>query len=75
MVDEVVVGVTDLVPVVFTEEWSREDEDVEDDAETVEDAERGDQAGEGGLQVKICFGYYQERHSIAWNIQQTVFMD
>ena len=38
MVDEVVVGVTDLVPVVFTEEWSREDENVEDDAETVEDA-------------------------------------
>ena len=68
----VVDGVSYLVSVVFTKEWSGEDENVEDDAETVEGAERGNEAGEGGLQVKICFGDHQQRHSVACSISETV---
>ena len=41
-----------LVPVGFIEDWSAEDDDIEDDAETVEDGESGDEPEEAGLEVQ-----------------------
>ena len=40
--------------VVFTENGTRKEEDVEDNAESVEDTETGDEAKEGDLEVEVC---------------------
>ena len=45
----------DLVPVGLTEEGEGEDGQVEDEAEAVEYAQVGDEAGEAALETKICF--------------------
>ena len=54
-----------LVPVCFIQDWSGEDDDIEDDAETVEDRECGDESEEAGLEVEGGRGDDTERHQVS----------
>ena len=53
------------MPIVFADDGSGEDEAVEDDAETVENAERGNQADKGTFEVQFCFENHYQGHNIA----------
>ena len=55
-----------LVPVGFVEDGPGEDDDVEGDAEAVEDGEGGDQAQERGLEVEGRRGDHPQGHDVAW---------
>ena len=54
-----------LVPVCFIKDWSGEDDDIEDDAETVEDREGGDKSEEAGLEVEGGRGDDTEGHQVS----------
>ena len=59
--------------VVFADEGPGEDENVENDAKTVENAESGDQADEGALEVQLCVANHQKGHDVAWKYQHSQF--
>ena len=56
----------DLVPVGVVEEGPGEDEDVEEDADDIRDAEKGDEVCKKLLELEFCGYYHTDRHNIAW---------
>ena len=60
-----------LVPVGFIEYRPCEDDDVEGDAEAVEDGEGGDEAQEGGLEVQGSSEDHPQGHQVAWGEHDT----
>ena len=54
-----------LVFIEVTEEWEREDDDVADHADGVEDAEETDKLKEGGFQVELVAADHLKRNQVA----------
>ena len=59
------ISLTYLVPVIFTNEWSRKYEEVKNDAKAVKNAKGGDKTDEGTLQIQLTFENHQKGHNVA----------
>ena len=58
------------MPVGFTKQRTREDDDVEEDANGVKDTKTADEVEKGLLEVQLCSLDHQQGYQVAWNMRR-----